>query len=388
MEPLPVQDTTQDPDSMPLGWPAAESKVEPAPPEPSLAPEPTATLETLGTSAQEQDDAVAWLESLAAKHGAKPEELVTDPNARSDTPPDWVEQARAIAESQPQVSTPAKPAPPEPAPEEDRTGMWLRDLAEKETSDEILNEPVKEEISDLTIEQGAPAWMMNLDATNPEGMPTPSTFDQQTENFQRPQEAAPVEELPSAADLPSWLKGLDKEEESEKQEFVEPIHSVQDDSLPAWLKGDDDDTPAPGIPPTGPTDWQPVQLESESEPELVETAPSARKLSPASKPAPEPAESPRSVPRPRQPEAPVVDATLESAQAELNRGDIPTALEQYSKLIKRGRFTEETIRDLREALYRYPVEVTIWQALGDAYMRANRLQEALDAYTKAEELLR
>jgi len=32
--------------------------------------------------------------------------------------------------------------------------------------------------------------------------------------------------------------------------------------------------------------------------------------------------------------------------------------------------------------------VAIWQALGDAYMRANLLQEALDAYTKAEELLR
>ena len=45
-------------------------------------------------------------------------------------------------------------------------------------------------------------------------------------------------------------------------------------------------------------------------------------------------------------------------------------------------------RDLRDALYRYPVEVPIWQALGDAYMRANRLQDALDAYTKAEELLR
>ena len=44
--------------------------------------------------------------------------------------------------------------------------------------------------------------------------------------------------------------------------------------------------------------------------------------------------------------------------------------------------------DLREATYRYPVDVNIWQSLGDAYMRANRLQDALDAYTKAEELLR
>ena len=58
------------------------------------------------------------------------------------------------------------------------------------------------------------------------------------------------------------------------------------------------------------------------------------------------------------------------------------------KLIRKTRLLDEVIYDLREALYRYPVEVSIWQALGDAYMRANRLQDALDAYTKAEELLR
>ena len=47
----------------------------------------------LGTSAEEQDDAVAWLEGLASKHGAKPEELVTDPEARTETAPDWVQKA-------------------------------------------------------------------------------------------------------------------------------------------------------------------------------------------------------------------------------------------------------------------------------------------------------
>ena len=60
----------------------------------------------------------------------------------------------------------------------------------------------------------------------------------------------------------------------------------------------------------------------------------------------------------------------------------------HGKLIKKGKLLDEIIFDLREALYRYPVEVSIHQALGDAYMRANQLQDALDAYTKAEELLR
>ena len=64
--------------------------------------------------------------------------------------------------------------------------------------------------------------------------------------------------------------------------------------------------------------------------------------------------------------------------------DLPEGMGQGRQF----KFLEEIIHDLRDALYRYPVEVTIWQTLGDAYMRENRLQEALDSYTKAEELLR
>jgi tetratricopeptide (TPR) repeat protein len=83
-----------------------------------------------------------------------------------------------------------------------------------------------------------------------------------------------------------------------------------------------------------------------------------------------------------------LDPVLGQARNELSRSNIPGALDNYGRLIKKGRFLEDVIYDLREALYRYPVEVSIWQSLGDAYMRANRLQDALDSYTKAEELLR
>ena len=83
-----------------------------------------------------------------------------------------------------------------------------------------------------------------------------------------------------------------------------------------------------------------------------------------------------------------VSAILTQAKGELDRGDIPTALDHYGKLIKKGKNLEETIRDLTDSLYRYPVEVGIWQTLGDAYMRANRLKEALESYNKAEELIR
>jgi Flp pilus assembly protein TadD len=81
-------------------------------------------------------------------------------------------------------------------------------------------------------------------------------------------------------------------------------------------------------------------------------------------------------------------ASLASAQAALEKNALADAIKEYAKLIRKGRLLEEVSHDLREATYRFPVDVIVWQTLGDAYMRANRLQDALDAYTKAEELLR
>jgi tetratricopeptide (TPR) repeat protein len=95
--------------------------------------------------------------------------------------------------------------------------------------------------------------------------------------------------------------------------------------------------------------------------------------------------------RPAAAQVPAADdwqATLTQAQVALDEGQIIPALEGYTHLINSGQLIDEAIHDLRDALYHYPVEVTIWQALGDAYMRSNRIQDALDAYTKAEELLR
>jgi competence ComEA-like helix-hairpin-helix protein len=79
---------------------------------------------------------------------------------------------------------------------------------------------------------------------------------------------------------------------------------------------------------------------------------------------------------------------LRKAHNALHQGDIPTAIEHYNELLNRMVLLTEIILDLQDALYRYPVDISIWQSLGDAYMRNNQLQDALDAYTKAEELLR
>ncbi len=242
-------------------------------------------------------------------------------------------------------------------------------------------------------------------------------------------------------DLPTWLSNDHAQEEEEEadewiksieEEAVMPITAeakVEEESLPDWLLAIDEETtmtdegdtppwrhreqwetekPEPAM-PTQPSDWHPLEPKAatpqpESEPVVqhkptsvdsfappppqpVNLQPVAQKQMPPVEP-PARKKKPEPVARKTQTEAPNAVLALNQAKNELDRGDIPAALTHYSKLIKKGKHLEETIRDLTESIYRYPVEVGIWQTLGDAYMRANRLKEALEAYNKAEELIR
>ncbi|HAY86019.1 MAG TPA: hypothetical protein DCY42_14235, partial [Chloroflexi bacterium] len=79
---------------------------------------------------------------------------------------------------------------------------------------------------------------------------------------------------------------------------------------------------------------------------------------------------------------------FESARAAADKGRLDEALTGFNTLVKKGRLVNEVIEEISDALRRYPVNVELWQLLGDAYLRLDNLQEALDAYTNAEELLR
>jgi tetratricopeptide (TPR) repeat protein len=228
---------------------------------------------------------------------------------------------------------------------------------------------------------------------------------------------------PPTEELPSWLGELDQE----KEQVVTP--SAMDADLPAWLRDETGEVVAEPtkIEPTRATDWQPVERK-QPEPETPPAAPEPQPVAvqaetPPPQAEPEPIaaqteaqppqrevaevvsiieekiaavqepEKPVPPPKPRKPKGTgklsmPLDPILGHARNELSGSNLSGALESYARLIKKGRFLDEVIYDLRDALYRFPVDVDVWQSLGDAYMRANRLQDALDAYTKAEELLR
>ena len=78
---------------------------------------------------------------------------------------------------------------------------------------------------------------------------------------------------------------------------------------------------------------------------------------------------------------------LEEARHALSEEDYQEALAGYAGLIEQGQLLEEIIPDLEQLVEKQPQDLETLQLLGDAYMRGDQLQKALDAYTKAEGLL-
>lgn len=340
-----------------------------------------ATGEMAAPDLSDMDAAMAWLESLAARQGADEETLITAPEERTETPPEWVQKLEA-EETAPASESGAE----EPIPE------WLAEM-----------EPPEDEIGlPFGVERDGQSWMEGETPTEEElavlaGQAvedTPQGDADQPVMETRDEEAAttaPLEEETSPeVEIPSWLQDLEQttagQQEEQVPEWMSGLAAETTEEPSQWIA--ESETPASAEEPL--PDWL-AGLEEESgmvsaEEEMIAAPADYRD-------AWEPEISPEVVfEQPASPEAttPVErpPQTLAEMQAALNRGDIDLALEGYTRLINEEQHLEEVIRDLRDALYRYPVDIGIWQALGDAYARNNQLQEALDAYTKAEELLR
>jgi tetratricopeptide (TPR) repeat protein len=343
-----------------------------APEEPAVTPAQTMS----------DDDAFSWLESLAAKQGAKPEELLTKPEDRAESAPEWATQMGLDTSPTIQPET----AQPDLGIEQQGDLSWLQSFGGETPLNEI---PIGEQPLEETI------------FTQPS---SESFFDEKPTSFE-PVAGAPQVESASADEVAEWLHQLDAEDtvvapvpvEENAAPVIEELPDwlkeeepaeLPGEELPDWLKGES--TEHRPVAAATQADWQPEQIAADllstfagvdSRPVVEEAAPIV--TTPAVTAPKAATEKPIKVAS-----AEKEKALYENSQLELQRGNLNEAMQGYGKLIKKGKMLDEIIFDLREALYRHPVDVVIWQTLGDAYMRAQRLQDALDAYTKAEELLR
>jgi tetratricopeptide (TPR) repeat protein len=77
------------------------------------------------------------------------------------------------------------------------------------------------------------------------------------------------------------------------------------------------------------------------------------------------------------------ETRLAMARLLFNLGDTARAVREYQPLMRVAAMRERVIADLEQAVQLRPNESRLWQALGDAYQEAGKLQKALEAYRQA-----
>jgi len=334
--------------------------------EPSVSEVPAVEAGAEVSEEAPQDEALAWLETLARKQGVPEEQLVTHPLKPVEEPPAWVqEDVEAAAEFEETKPTPIAAEQME-APAE---------ITEPEITAEVI-EPV------TPTEEIIP------------GMLVPEA--EQPAAFEIEEETAPVQVepiIPTDETLPSWLASetvpstLPEVEEEVAPVEVEPVQKLnintatlsELEALPAigftlaqailnykeehgnFLSLDELDQ-VPGI----------GQERIDTIKDLVEVVPSW-----------EPTKYVEEVILPQDEDEQILAQGRNAAAKE----DVSAALDSFSALVHKKTYLPEVITELMQVLKQRPDNLIGWQTLGDAYVRNDQLQEALAAYIKAEELL-
>lgn len=388
---------------------------------------PQAELPAAAAELSDQEAALAWLESLAEKQGVPEEQLLTTPAERPAEAPEWVLETLAQEEAAPEIPAEAAeaelpewlkaaeevpavemPAVQETASQEMEQQMeaafeWLEDLARKQgvPEDQLETHPLK------PLEE-PPAWVKEQAALEETSLGLAEPVEEAAAAPEAPVEIpAEAEEAP-----PAWLM----EEEAAlppSLEEAQPAVSAEEPA-PAWVLESEAlaaEQPAEGLAEKLDINQATLsQLEalpgigfvlaqaileyrdamgafSRLDDLLNVPGISADRLEMIQDLAEVvPVEAPAAV------EAPAIpkdkqEALLFNARNALLEGDLPSALEGYIALVERQVCLEEVVKDLQEALYSHPRDVYLLQTLGDAYLRLDQLQEALNAYIQAEELL-
>lgn len=225
------------------------------------------------------DDAFAWLESLAAKHGAEEEALVTSSEERLETPPDWVQDLSTEEVVQPaedtaipetlsisdldtgvdllDSATDASESKPETEDEEAQAQEWLQSLASGKPMG--TSAPANET---TTADEAVPP-----DTSESDGLPLPDEMETpkqeemlltngpaevETETVAKMEIPSAVEEpsqteQPQDSALPDWLKEFEKTPATEPLKEPEPQQQEsQDETVIRWLHSlEEEEIPAP-----------------------------------------------------------------------------------------------------------------------------------------------
>ena len=372
-----------------------------------------AWLEEIGLG-EEGAPAVVEEEGIAVPAWLMPEEAAPEvPEAPAPAEiPEWLREV-----APPEVRAPEAPVPAE-IPE------WLRELAPPEVvAPEVPEEEELPEwlrgmpMPEMPGEEELPEWLREMP------MPEAPGVEERPEWME---EAVPPEAAVPELEVPEWLEEVVPPEVPRAEvppaepgmfgwtafgpevEILQPPLPVEETpppeqpfgwtafgeevvapEAPAWREPEfpaAEMAPPPTVPPEAapPPEVAPPPVRP---PEVVPPAPARPKVVP---PAPPTAEALASVDalrayvrsHPRDHEA-----RLNLARAFWQAGLYADSLEAYSRLLKAGRLLDEVLADMEAHVAERPNDPAVRRVLGDAYMRADRLADALAAYREALELL-
>jgi tetratricopeptide (TPR) repeat protein len=295
-------------------------------------PEPEAV--ELEEMPEDPDEAMAWLERLAARQGASLDELPSLDEVEEELEtPAWI--ARELAELEARADEAEADSGEEPlAAEEEMEPVQLApeplpEPKEAETptasGDEAIIDELAEELDDEDIEEALPDWL---------------AIEGEEEDFEAWAE--------DAADLTHWLEA----EEAATTTETPPATELAPGPQAALTSG---------------------PVSEEAMPPAVEdaavTVPEAE------------------VPSGMEADLSAFDASVvEEARSAMRAGDLAAAVEHYRALLESGDDVEALVVELEQKVGEKPSR-GLCQLLGDAYMQSGRLQPALDSYRRALETL-
>jgi len=346
-----------------------------------------------------QTTAMLWLDKLS---DSKPIDDEKQQLKKGATEKDWL--ASLESEEQEEVK-PTSEQPPEDHLESSEG--WLADLE--------IDEKIKTEEDKLPDWSDAPQGAESSEGDTPTWLRATSPLEGDFHTDELTGEEREVE-------IPEWLAGYGADGPPREEEPSDP--SLSDDSQPegedyTWVPAKDK-TPSPSSSPIDLNIAAISQLESilgisyqvargivrhrEKQghftdmndlldvPEITDSQ-TIEILRPAvfiSKPKTEPQqEKPATAPKKVKPAKKVLDyeKIYDKARSLLADNKTKEAITEFELLIKKKKFLPEVITDLTQAAFDHPIDVSVVKTLGDAYMKSNNLEKALEAYSKAEELL-
>ena len=316
-------------------------------------------------AAFDDDEAMRWLEGLAAQQGANPEELLTAPEDRPLEAPAWIAAEQAGAPAAPDTAAAATfEAPPaeleqaaSAVPEPEPAGYveppeWLKSLG---STDEAAAEAVEE----TTPATAAASPDFDKLARLAERLAaTRRTRERELEaRFaeQRAQQEAARRELEEK--LEARRQPVDPGSAAEPQPVAaEPVAVVEPPAA----------APPLAEPPAAPA----------FEPPAVEPlATGRRRAHPSIRMRPQ-----HTIPSVEAGPAP---ETLARGRAALSAKDYETAVTALSALVEQNQHVELVMSELEAASADKHAPVPVLRLLGDTYMRTDQLQKALDTYRLA-----